>query len=50
MLNSQANDTKIETVLHEMAERINKRGLVIIISDLLDDPKSIIKWIETFSS
>ena len=36
------NDTKIETVLHEMAERINKRGLVIIISDLLDDPKSIL--------
>ena len=31
------NDTKIETVLHEMAERINKRGLVVIISDLLDE-------------
>ena len=42
------NDTKIETVLHEMAERINKRGLVIIISDLLDDPKSILNGLKHF--
>ena len=27
-------DTQIEKVLHEMAERILKRGLVILISDL----------------
>ena len=40
------NDTKIESVLHEMAERINKRGLVIIISDLLDDPKSILNGLK----
>ena len=42
------NDTKIETVLHEMADRINKRGLVIIISDLLDDPKSILNGLKHF--
>ena len=42
------NDTKIESVLHEMAERINKRGLVIIISDLLDDPKSILNGLKHF--
>ena len=42
------NDTKIETVLHEMAERINKRGLVVIISDLLDDPKSILNGLKHF--
>jgi len=42
------NDTKIEIVLHEMAERINKRGLVIIISDLLDDPKSILNGLKHF--
>ena len=42
------NDTKIEAVLHEMAERINKRGLVIIISDLLDDPKSILNGLKHF--
>ena len=42
------NDTKIETVLHEMADRINKRGLVVIISDLLDDPKSILNGLKHF--
>ena len=42
------NDTKIELVLHEMAERINKRGLIILISDLLDDPNEIIKGLKHF--
>ena len=42
------NDTKIESVLHRMAERINKRGLVIIISDLLDEPKNVLKGLKHF--
>jgi uncharacterized protein (DUF58 family) len=42
------NDTKIESVLHQMAERINKRGLVIIISDLLDEPKSVLTGLKHF--
>ena len=42
------NDTKIESVLHQMAERINKRGLVIIISDLLDNPKNVFKGLKHF--
>mgnify|MGYP003326639930 FL=1 len=42
------NDTKIESVLHQMAERINKRGLVIIISDLLDEPKNVLKGLKHF--
>jgi len=41
-------DTKIEPVLHEMADRINKRGLVIIISDLFDDPDSIMNGLKHF--
>ena len=41
-------DTKIEPVLHEMAERIKKRGLVIIISDLFDEPKSIMNGLKHF--
>tara|TARA_Y100001970_G_C14165883_1_gene821261 strand:- start:268 stop:1128 length:861 start_codon:yes stop_codon:yes gene_type:complete len=41
-------DTKIEPVLHEMAERINKRGLVIIISDLFDEPDSILNGLKHF--
>ena len=42
------NDTKIESVLHQMAERINKRGLVIIISDLLDEPRNVFKGLKHF--
>ena len=41
-------DTKIEPVLHEMAERIKKRGLVIIISDLFDDPENIMSGLKHF--
>ena len=41
-------DTKIEPVLHEMAERIKKRGLVIIISDLFDEPDSIMNGLKHF--
>lgn len=42
------NDTKIESVLNQMAERINKRGLVIIISDLLDEPKNVLNGLKHF--
>ena len=45
---SPGSDTKIEPVLHEMAERINKRGLVIIISDLFDDPNNIMNGLKHF--
>jgi len=41
-------DTKIEPVLHEMAERIKKRGLVIIISDLFDEPNNIMNGLKHF--
>ena len=41
-------DTQVGNVLHEMAERIKKRGLVILISDLFDeiaDAENLIKLI-----
>ncbi len=41
-------DTNIEPVLHEMAEKINKRGLVIIISDLFDNPDNIMNGLKHF--
>ena len=44
----EGKDTFIEPVLHEMAERINKRGLVILVSDLLDDPKTIMNGLKHF--
>ncbi|OUW80341.1 MAG: DUF58 domain-containing protein [bacterium TMED217] len=47
-VNTPGTDTKIEPVLHEMAERIKKRGLVIIISDLFDEPNNIINGLKHF--
>ncbi|MEE8336311.1 MAG: DUF58 domain-containing protein [Candidatus Neomarinimicrobiota bacterium] len=41
-------DTKIQPVLDEMAERIKKRGLIILISDLLDEPDSIMSGLRHF--
>jgi len=41
-------NTKIGPVLHEMAERIKKRGLVILISDLMDNQEDIIKGLKHF--
>ena len=41
-------DTQIGNVLHEMADRIKKRGLVILISDLFDDFDAIIGGLKHF--
>jgi len=41
-------DTNVGIVLHEMAERIKKRGLVILISDLFDETENIIKGLKHF--
>jgi uncharacterized protein (DUF58 family) len=41
-------ETKVATVLHEVAERVHKRGLVILISDLFDDPKDIVEALHHF--
>jgi uncharacterized protein (DUF58 family) len=36
------NETDLAASLHQLATRIPRRGLVILISDLLDDPEKII--------
>ena len=41
-------DTDVGIVLHEMAERIKKRGLIILISDLFDETENIIKGLKHF--
>ena len=41
-------ETNISHLLHSIAETINKRGLVILISDLLDDEEKIIKGLRHF--
>ena len=42
------NDTQIGMVLHELADRIKKRGMIILISDLLDKPENIMKGLKHF--
>ena len=42
------SDTDVGAVLHEVAERIKRRGLVIIISDLIDDEAKIANGLQHF--
>lgn len=43
-----ANKTDVGVVFHAMAERLRQRGLVILISDLFDDPEKILKGLSHF--
>ena len=38
--------TNIKFILGRIAERLNKRGLIILISDLIDEPENIIKGLK----
>jgi uncharacterized protein (DUF58 family) len=42
------NDTDLASVLHVMAERIQRRGLVVLLSDLLDDPRNVLNALKHF--
>ncbi len=41
-------ETHLATIFHDIAERIPRRGLVIILSDLYDDPAALIKALHHF--
>jgi uncharacterized protein (DUF58 family) len=41
-------DTDVGTILHEIAERIHRRGLVIVISDLIDDVPKVASGLQHF--
>ena len=41
-------ETSISPVLHKTAEGIKKRGLIILISDLFDDPQKILSGLQHF--
>ena len=43
-----ADDTAVAGVFHDIAERIHRRGLVIILSDLFDDAEAIKKALHHF--
>ena len=40
--------TSISPALHEMAERMSRRGLVVLISDLIDDPEKVLMGLKHF--
>ena len=42
------NDTDIGSILHIMAERLKRRGLIILISDLYDDPEDVLSGLRHF--
>lgn len=43
-----SSKTDIATALHQMADRIKRRGLIILFSDLLDDPQKVISGLRHF--
>jgi uncharacterized protein (DUF58 family) len=43
------NKTDLGTVLNTLAERIQRRGLIILISDLFDKPATILKSLQHFA-
>jgi len=43
-----SGDTAVGKILHEVAGKINRRGLVILISDLLDEPDEILQGLQLF--
>lgn len=42
------DETSLPPIFHDIAERIHRRGLVIIISDLFDDPEEMLKALHHF--
>ncbi len=43
-----STETNIAGAFHELAERIKRRGLILVFSDLLDDPEGMIKGLAHF--
>jgi len=40
--------TRLGPVLHRLAERLQRRGLILVLSDLMDDPEAIISGLKHF--
>jgi uncharacterized protein (DUF58 family) len=43
-----SSTTAMAGALHEMAERIQRRGLIIVLSDLMDDPEAVMRALKHF--
>ncbi len=38
----------MDLIFHDLAERVHKRGLIVVISDLFDDPETILTGLQHF--
>jgi len=43
-----SNKTRTQTSLHRVAERLTRRGLVIVLSDFLDEPEEVLSSLKLF--
>lgn len=43
-----ARETNVSKPLHQLADLMSKRGMVVLISDLLDDPERVIRGLKHF--
>ncbi len=47
--NTQSSaETNVGAALHQMAERIKRRGLIIVLSDLFDEPQTVLSALKHF--
>ena len=42
------SDTHMAPAFHDLAERIGRRGLIVVLSDLLDDPQVVLRGLRHF--
>jgi uncharacterized protein (DUF58 family) len=45
---SPQGDTQFDQVLREVASKVSKRGIIIVISDLFDTPESVVRVLKYF--
>ncbi len=45
---SPGRETNLSRPLHQLADSLSKRGMVVLISDLLDDPEAVIRGLKHF--
>jgi uncharacterized protein (DUF58 family) len=41
-------ETAVSSVLVELAQKIKRRGLVVVVSDLLDEPRAVLRALRSF--
>ncbi len=42
------DETRLAPVFHDIADRVHRRGLIVVISDLFDDPEPLLKALHHF--